>query len=95
MGIFVKEKVINLSNVENEDIRKKVYDEINHNNSYTSWYVCDGLKHISEVKNLDNIREYPNHNKDYVYEIGDDIVSDFLLENGCKMGEKVIFLCAW
>ena len=95
MGIFVNKKVIELSNVPDEKIRKIVYDEISHNNSYCNWYVCDELKPISEVKNQENILRYPNDNGDYVYEIGDDIVSDFLLENGLKMGEQVIFLCSW
>ena len=92
MGIFVNKKVIELSNIESKEVRDKVYEDIRHNDSYTNWYVCDPLKHISEVKNEENIRRYPGDNGDYVYEIGDDIVSDFLLEHGLKMGEQVIFL---
>ena len=95
MGIFVDKKVINLSNVENRDVKDKVYENVRHNDSYCYWYVCGELKPISEVKNQNNIKYYPDHDKKYVYEIGDDIVSDYLMEYDLKIGEEVIFLCSW
>lgn len=94
--IFVDKKVIDASSIDNNKVRELIYEKVYNNRSYCKWYVCDPLKHISEVKNMDNIRRYPDEeDSDFVYETGDDPVSDFLLENGVKMGEQVIFLCGW
>jgi hypothetical protein len=95
MGIFVEKRVINISSIP-EDQRAKIFrDKCFHNNSYCTIYVCGELKHISEVVNEDNILKYPGHNEDFVYERGDDPVSDILLDNGAKMGEEIILLCGW
>jgi len=78
----VKDKVYN-------DARERGYG----NNSYIYYYVCDSYKPVSEVKDVNNI--VIEDNNGYCYENGDDIISDWFLEQGIKPGEEVLFKIWW
>ncbi len=97
--LFINTRVIDVSNIRDTNIRDIIYkyaeNRVRSNNSYFKYYVCDTAKHISEVKDINNIIRFPNHNPDYVYERGDDPISDFLLDNGAKLSESLIFLINW
>lgn len=93
-----KEYVVDItdSNIP-ENVRRKVYDDNRKrgygNNSYIYYYVCDAYKPIKDVKNLDNIVKQTKSG--YCYEKGDDIISDWLLDQGLKPNEKVLFRVWW
>lgn len=96
-SIFVNKRVVDVQYNVDDDFSELVMEyakrRVNHNNSYFNFYVCDSLKPISEVKDKNNIITAPN--SDYVYERGDDPISDYLLDNGAKYGEEIIFLIWW
>ena len=44
---------------------------------------------------VEYISDPEDPNAEYVYERGDDPISDYLMDNGCKMGEEIIILIWW
>ena len=99
-NIFIKNRVIDIQNDVSEKFRNLVMkyaeDRIRGNRSYFSYYVPYELKPLDEVINKNNIVIDPKDpESDYVYERGDDPITDYLLENGCKFGEEIIFLIWW
>lgn len=94
MSIFVKKKVVNCQDIP-RGFREKLYEqnEIYSNNSYFTFYPCDGYyKPISEANDIKNMVDV---NDEHGYEKGDDPVSDWFLENGVDPCEDVIILVNW
>lgn len=101
-SIFVDKRVVDMQYGVSEDFKNLLMDYVRErggprsNNSYISYYVCGEVKPMDEVKNKDNIVIDPEDpNAEYVYERGDDPISDYLMDNGCKMGEEIIILIWW
>lgn len=97
-NIFTNKRVIDVTDISDESIQKMLYDSPfgnGNNNSYFKFHVCDQLKHISKAKDPSNVVRFPKHNPDYVYEKGDDPISDYFMENGAKLGEELIILINW
>ena len=83
-----------------EDERKIIMKKAGGQNTYCKWYPCDGyFKPISEVKDISNIVYYEESDKDnpnaYVYEIGDEPISDWLLKEGFTPQDEIVFLVWW
>jgi len=97
---LVKAKIIKLNRINNEQVKNLIYDSARHNNSYVNYYICDGYyKPLSEHKEPEKAIFYEDKNKldkhPYAYEIGDDIVSDWLLSEGFCTKDEIIFLVSW
>mgnify|MGYP003405384345 CR=1 FL=1 len=75
---------------------KKLYEKMYHCGGSCSWYPGDGFfKPLSEVKNINNIlflgKENINTPNVYVYEKGDDIIGDFIMDKfKIKLCEEVL-----
>lgn len=99
-SIFINKRVIDAQYNIDEKAKKMIMEyakeRVRSNHSYFNFYVCDELKNISEVKDKNNIIVDPDDpNSEYVCEKGDSPISDYLLENGAKYGEEIIFLIWW
>ena len=69
-------------------------------NTWVKWYPCDGyFKPLSEVKDTSKIVYFEEADKDntnaYVYEIGDEEVTDWLLNEGFTVNDEIVFLVWW
>lgn len=77
-------------------VTNKVYNDARErgysNNSYIYYYVCEEYKPIKDVKVTNNIVIQEGQ---YCYEKGDDVISDWLLDEGLKPGTKVLFRVWW
>lgn len=76
-----------------EEINKKIW----HCGGSCKWYPGDGhFKPLNEVKDMSKIHFYKSetiNTKDvYVYEMGDDLVGDFLMEQGAKLCEEIVII---
>lgn len=75
---------------------KKLQEKINHCGGTCNWYPGDGFfKPLSEVKNINNIMFLKGDTIDtpkvYVYEKGDDIIGDFIMDNfKVKLCEEIL-----
>lgn len=96
-SIFVNKRVIDVTNIPDEKIKELMYEKNSgrSNRSYYTYYVCGELKHISKAKDPSSVIRYPNHSPDYIYERGDDPISDYLMDNGANLGEEIIILINW
>ncbi len=99
-SIFINKRVIDVQYNIDKDAYKLIMEyaksRVRGNKSYFSYYVPSECKHISEVKDTNNIIIDPNDpNDEYVYERGDDPITDYLLDNGVHFGEEIIFLIWW
>lgn len=74
-------------------IRDIARDRGYHNNSYLEYEVWDHAKPIVEVKDPKNI--LITFDDEYVYERGDDIIVDWLIDNGANENDCVLFKIWW
>lgn len=100
-SIFLDKRVVDMQRGTSREFQQLLMDYVRErggprsNNSYISYYVCGELKHISKAKDPSSVIRYPNHSPDYIYERGDDPISDYLMDNGAKLGEEIIILIWW
>ncbi len=65
-------------------------------NTWIKWYPCDGyFKPLSEVNDESKVIYFDDNDDDYVYEIGDEPVSDWLLTEGFTVNDEIVFLVWW
>jgi len=79
------------------DVKDKFFDDSTKGNDcYVSEYCYNEWKPVSEVKNEKNVilREFSD-GEEYAIERGDDIISDWLYDNGAEIWEKVLIKHAW
>jgi hypothetical protein len=64
-----------------------------HNHCYIEVVVGDEAKPEDEVKNLENV--LIDYGDGYFYERGDNVIVDWLIDNGAKEGDEVTFKIWW
>ena len=80
-----------------KEIRKDFFEnrgESKSNDCYVEYYVADNWKPLAEVRDKKNIVKQDKVDK-CCYERGDDVVSDWLMDNGAKIGEEVLVKHWW
>lgn len=62
---------------------------------YLIYYPGEGyFKPLEEVRDTNNILRWGNE-KCYVYEIGDDLITDWLMSQGAELCEDILILIDW
>ena len=90
-----KIKVINAYDFP-EEFQDELYKKKCHCGGSCSWYPGEAFfKPLSEVKDINNILFLPSETKDtpdvYVYEKGDDVIGDWLMDNhGVGLCEEIL-----
>jgi hypothetical protein len=82
------------------DVKRKIFNDASGQNTYDKYYPCDGwFKPKNKVSDESKIVYQSESDRDkenaYVYEIGDDIISDWLLSKGFTPNDEIIFLVWW
>lgn len=76
-----------------ELIYKKYGDSGLHNGSYKKYYVHDEQKPRSEYKGGKIL--HVDKDIDYIVERGDDPISDYFYDQGCKKRQEIILKIWW
>jgi len=100
--LFEKIKKEYVVDVQYDNVPKHIFDEVFKiakkrgmgQNSYFKHYVCGTYKPKDEVKDKNNI-VIEDPDSGYCYETGDEVLSDWLLEEGIKPGTEVTFKIWW
>lgn len=83
-----------------DNVKDAIFELGNHNNSYRKYYPGDGhYKPLSEHKDPSKAIFYVENEKSkkdpYAYELGSDIISDWLFNEGFGPRDEILFLIWW
>lgn len=83
-----------------EDVKSKIFSGSRGQNTYKKYYPGDGFyKPLSDHKDPSKAIFFEEKDKNqknpYAYEIGSDLVSDWLFSEGFKPNDKILFLIWW
>jgi hypothetical protein len=90
---FWKAKVFDCQDMPEKVMRRFFEQNTGDNGSFVSLLVYDEHKPKNEIKDPKNVLFSNMYG--YVIERGDDIVADWLFENGTKRGERVLVNRWW
>lgn len=77
-----------------QEFQNKIAEKMNHCGGHCHWYPGDGFfKPESEVRDRTKILRYNGAAEGYIYEVGDDPISDWLMKNHkIKLIEEVLII---